>query len=65
VAEGEEEIVLPSLEVARTFSVETIDFPHPLGVHQVHRWLGEQMVSLDEWCPEWKLCSGDFIKDSH
>lgn len=61
---GEEEIVMPSLEVARTFSVETIDFPHPLGVHQVHRWLGAQ-ASLDDWCPEWKLCSGEFIKDTH
>lgn len=37
---------LPSMEVARTFSVETIDYPHPLGVHQVHRWLSAQMVSF-------------------
>lgn len=50
-------INLPTMEVARTFSVETIDYPHPLGVHQVHRWLDDQMVSLDEWCPEYKLVS--------
>ncbi|KAK6582859.1 hypothetical protein PZA11_005267 [Diplocarpon coronariae] len=56
-------INLPTMEVARTFSVETIDYPHPLGVHQVHRWLGEQMVSLDDWCPEYKLCSVDHIND--
>lgn len=55
---------LPSMEVARTFSVETIDYPHPLGVHQVHRWLKEQMLSLDEWCPEYKLCSEDHIVDT-
>ncbi|KAL3425472.1 hypothetical protein PVAG01_02263 [Phlyctema vagabunda] len=57
-------INLPTMEVARTFSVETIDFPHPLGVHQVHRWMGEGMVSLDDWCPEYKLCSTDPIKDT-
>ncbi|KAI9055071.1 hypothetical protein LZ554_000036 [Drepanopeziza brunnea f. sp. 'monogermtubi'] len=56
-------INLPTMEVARTFSVETIDYPHPLGVHQVHRWLKKQMVSLDDWCPEYKLCSVDHIKD--
>jgi len=64
--EPEEEgaINLPTKEVARTFSVETIDYPHPLGVHQVHRWLKEQMSSLDEWCPEYKLCSVDHIGDT-
>jgi hypothetical protein len=62
--EEEGAINLPSMEVARTFSVETIDYPHPLGVHQVHRWLKEQMVSLDEWCPEYKLCSVDHIVDT-
>jgi len=56
-------INLPSMEVARTFSVETIDYPHPLGVHQVHRWLQEQMLSLDEWCPEYKLCSTEHVVD--
>ncbi len=63
--EEEGAINLPSMEVARTFSVETIDYPHPLGVHQVHRWLKEQMLSLDEWCPEYKLCSEGYIKDTH
>jgi hypothetical protein len=53
-------INLPSMEIARTFAVETIDYPHPLGVHQVHRWLKTQMLSLDDWCPEYKLCSVDY-----
>jgi len=57
-------INLPSMVVARTFAVETIDYPYPLGVHQVHRWLNEQMLSLDEWCPEYKLCSVDHIEDT-
>jgi len=63
LAEGEDEVRLPGKEEARRFAVETVDFPHPFGVHQVHRWLGEQLVSLDDWCPEWKICSGDYIKD--
>jgi hypothetical protein len=25
-------IKLPSMEIARTFAVETIDYPHPLGL---------------------------------
>jgi len=62
--EADGAINLPSMEVARTFSVETIDYPHPLGVHQVHRWLKEQMLSLDEWCTEYKLCSEDHIVDA-
>ena len=60
-------ISLPSMEVARTFAVETIDYPHPLGVHQVGRWLKEedQQLSLDEWCPEYKLCSVEHVEDTH
>lgn len=54
---------LPSMEVARTFSVETIDYPNPLGVHQVTRWQTDHMKELDVWCPEWRLCATDFIKD--
>jgi hypothetical protein len=64
VPEDEAAINLPSMEIARTFSVETIDYPHPLGVHQVHRWTKDQMLSLDEWCPEYKLCSVDHINDT-
>jgi len=59
-----EKILLPSMEVARTFSVETIDFPHPLGVHQVHRWIGDGTVSMEDWCPEYKLCTEDHIIDT-
>jgi hypothetical protein len=62
--EAEGAVNLPRMEVARTFAVETIDYPHPLGVHQVHRWLKKQMLSLDEWCPEYKLCSTEFIVDA-
>lgn len=31
--EGNEDgVKLPSVEIARTFAVETIDYPHPLGL---------------------------------
>jgi hypothetical protein len=34
--EGIEGVVnLPSMEIARTFAVETIDYPHPLGLQYV------------------------------
>jgi len=58
-------IVLPSMEVARTFAVETIDYPHPLGVHQVLRHIENKYLSMDEWCPEYKLCSDDYIVNDY
>ncbi|TVY92786.1 hypothetical protein LAWI1_G001052 [Lachnellula willkommii] len=56
-------INLPSVEVARTFSVKTIDYPHPLGVHQIHKWKEDQVSTLNEWCPEYKLCSKDHVHE--
>ncbi|CAG8959377.1 hypothetical protein HYFRA_00001275 [Hymenoscyphus fraxineus] len=50
-------INLPTAEVARTFSEGNIDYPNPLGVHQVHRWVEKKVPELDEWCPEHRLCS--------
>ena len=36
--EGKEDgIKLPSMEIARTFAVETIDYPNPLGLQYVIR----------------------------
>ncbi|CAG8951337.1 hypothetical protein HYFRA_00008087 [Hymenoscyphus fraxineus] len=57
----EDGISLPSVEIARTFAVETIDYPHPLGLHQPTRFLSEHMMSLDEWCPEYRLATTDHI----
>lgn len=57
-------VKLPSIEVARTFSVETTDYPHPLGVHQVGRYLSENVKKLDDWCPEYKICSTEYVKDT-
>jgi len=47
----------PSVDVAKTFSVASFDFPHPLGVHGVLAWASDSTSALDEWCPEYKLCS--------
>ncbi|CAG8977398.1 hypothetical protein HYALB_00007028 [Hymenoscyphus albidus] len=41
-------ISLPTAEVARTFSEGNIDYPNPLGVHQVHRWVEKKVPGLDE-----------------
>ena len=45
-------VLLPDVEVAKTFSVETIDFETPLGYHQPHRWQAHNMEKIKEWCPE-------------
>ncbi|KAM3080964.1 hypothetical protein ACMFMG_004923 [Clarireedia jacksonii] len=58
--EDEGAINLPTTEISHTFSVESIDYPHPLGLHRVHKWKEDQRERLDDWCPEYKLCS---VKD--
>jgi len=64
--EGIEAVInLPSKEIARTFAVETIDYPHPLGLHQPMRFIGGQdhMMPLDEWCPEYKLATTERVPE--
>ncbi|RDW56657.1 hypothetical protein BP6252_14070 [Coleophoma cylindrospora] len=53
--------VLPSLEVAQTFAVETIFYDTPLAYHQVERWQKDNMQKIDRWCPEHRLASKDLI----
>jgi Protein of unknown function (DUF5672) len=50
---------LPTEDVAKTFSVETVDYDRPLGYHQVGLILKEeeQLANVDKWCPEWRLCT--------
>ncbi|KAI9681112.1 MAG: hypothetical protein M1817_002394 [Caeruleum heppii] len=48
---------IPSVEVAKTFSVETMWHPQPLGVHQVRRWQKDRLTELARWCPEYQLAS--------
>lgn len=43
---------LPSVDIAKTFSVETVFYNRPLGYHQPHRYLPEHIESIREWCPE-------------
>ena len=57
----EDAINLPTGDVSHTFTIQRKDeYTNPLGVHQVHRWRKDDIPHLDEWCPEYKLCSGDF-----
>ncbi|TVY39307.1 hypothetical protein LSUB1_G003618 [Lachnellula subtilissima] len=64
IEEGVEDgIKLPSVEIARTFAVETIDYPNPLGLHQPTRFIQNHMLSLDEWCPEYRLATTDRINE--
>jgi len=52
---------LPSVDVAKTFSVETIWYDKPLGYHQVQRWQHDRMDEVERWCPEFKLATSDVI----
>ncbi|CZT47743.1 uncharacterized protein RSE6_08342 [Rhynchosporium secalis] len=57
-------ILLPTMETARTFAVETIDYPTPLGLHQPTRFLQDKdhAIPLDDWCPEYRLARTDRIQ---
>ena len=46
---------LPTPEVAKRFSVESMWHEKPFGLHQVHRWQSKHEEQLKEWCPEYLL----------
>ncbi|KAH8649098.1 hypothetical protein BX600DRAFT_474538 [Xylariales sp. PMI_506] len=48
----EQGVQLPSSEIARSFSVETIYYEKPLGYHQPERWQSAKMNEIKQWCPE-------------
>lgn len=51
----------PTLEVARTFSVETVWYDKPLGYHQVIRWQSDKIEQIDRWCPEHRLATSKVL----
>ncbi|KAK1762187.1 hypothetical protein QBC33DRAFT_552587 [Phialemonium atrogriseum] len=51
-------VLLPTEDVAKTFSVETIYTEKPLGYHQPSRWQAHKMAEIEEWCPEVKMLIG-------
>lgn len=53
---------LPTEDVSKTFSVETIWQDKPLGYHQVTRWQKDRIKDVDSWCPEHRLASIEVIK---
>ena len=48
---------LPSMEVAMTFSVETVHYDTPLGYHQVGLIIKDKWEEVEKWCPEYHLCT--------
>ena len=45
---------IPSIEIAKTFSVESVYYPRPVGVHR-YPWTCRFRTSLAKTCPESKL----------
>ncbi len=43
---------LPSIEVAKQFSVETIWYDRPLGFHKPRVWNPKHMDEIQKYCPE-------------
>lgn len=52
---------LPDVEVARTFSVESMWHESPLSYHRVEEWHADRMDRVDEWCPEHKLSTSELL----
>jgi len=50
--------LLPTINEAMPFSVETIYYEKPLGYHQYNRWLSHKAPEIEQWCPEVKLATG-------
>jgi hypothetical protein len=48
---------LPNMEMAMTFSVETVHYDTPLGYHQVGLIIKDKMDEVEKWCPEYHLCT--------
>ncbi|KAL3420103.1 hypothetical protein PVAG01_08602 [Phlyctema vagabunda] len=53
---------LPSVEVAKTFSVETMWYDKPFGYHQASVWQKSKMEEILEWCPEYRLALAEPFK---
>lgn len=49
---------MPGVDMAKTFSVETVYYETPLGYHQPQRWQSARMEEIEEWCPEVKMLIG-------
>lgn len=57
-ADGTPAANLPSVEVARSFAVETIWQEKPLGFHQPVRWQKNNMAKIMKYCPEVGMIGG-------
>lgn len=49
---------MPTEDIAKMFSVETIYYETPMGYHQPQRWQARNMQAIETWCPEVKMLIG-------
>lgn len=54
-------VKLPSVEVARTFAVESMWGEKPLGFHRVERRHTMKMDKVYEWCPEYRVAANSLL----
>jgi hypothetical protein len=52
---------LPTRDVAKTFSVETVWYDRPFGYHQVERWNKDRLGEVTDWCPEYVMTTNDLL----
>jgi hypothetical protein len=55
--DGQRGANLPLMEVAMTFSVETVYYDTPLGYHQIGLMFEDKIGEIGAWCPEYRLCT--------
>jgi len=53
---------LPSEDIAKTFSVQTLFYEFPVGYHQPEKFQKENMTLIEQWCPEVKLVTDKLLK---
>lgn len=56
---------MPSEEIAKTFSVETVEYDKPLGFHQIGVVMPHTVEQANQWCPEWRLCTKKLLPEGN
>lgn len=52
---------LPPIDIAKTFSVESIWYDTPLGYQQVGKWQDDEMDKVNQWCPEHRISTTELV----
>lgn len=48
-------VVLPTPNLAKVFSVESVYYDRPVGYHHSARWQAGHMNEIEEWCAEVRM----------